>query len=900
MDRLIDRLADKDIKKSFIGVTNENSNENSNGAQDQSEDSVAPLKFDKQQLGVHVSTMGKEFLLQGFWIPQTDGGMGGGMRTRIVYFDIKGDKVYLFESIEGHQVGPEIPKTLILAQFDILNREDSYVVIDFNKGMSQIFYADEIHTSDFDGLAHRPSFDAVEVRYSYLDKIAFTSNRLEISQIAQLNLPDKGGSLDLTTVKIKYYLQPYKVNESFKASLAQSKRIFGFFEVAPRLLEGGRTEFFSTKFDQNKKIVYAISSNTPEKYRQAIKDGVLYWNKALGEDFLEVIDAPEGVSAPHIDYNIIQWVSRDRGGRAYADMQSDPRSGEILHSQIYIESGFAIYAEDAARSILLRMSDTENINKSFDKSQKASLEQISDHNHDTKPAPLRRFSIKGFESKFRCVYDVTDYLTNHVTDHLMHPFKETLVKKQANNESVVIRLAADYIRELVAHEVGHTMGLRHNFAGSHGINYPVSEREEVFKYYLKEEKNLEGKVHASSVMDYNTLYSSLMIGNQISKSQFLEYDEKAIKHLYLGTNYNTFDVPTFCTDSHLPAYNAKVYVDCKQFDRDGKSPAQESMYFTNRILKNLPKTTYNNVLLLLLSGYSAKLLPLIQSPYGWANAAIGERNAVFEALMNQSALIRVRRNYAYLSELYDEDLERQELAIIKDDIQKAGGIKKVFSSVDSNLSQQLYDQFFEIFSSPQAEQMRNLLAKSKETESTLEAVRNYFDLFQKYMVKSDLKLMGQENRRLYSGTAQDLKFRDGEVGEAMADLMLERILKYPFATKDSEGELVVDEVVGEKAFEEKAFEVAEDELVKEDVNFSFYVAPTPLYDLEIRQETMSLLGAQRGQTVDWGWEQRNRFNEEKDKYIERVLPGFNLQEDDLSKLPKPVRLWVLEWMGLGL
>ena len=38
---------------------------------------------------------------------------------------------------------------------------------------------------------------------------------------------------------------------------------------------------------------------------------------------------------------------------------------------------------------------------------------------------------------------------------------------------------------LVAHEVGHTLGLRHNFAGSLAANYPQSSIDELFKKYIE-------------------------------------------------------------------------------------------------------------------------------------------------------------------------------------------------------------------------------------------------------------------------------------------------------------------------------------------------------------------------------------------------------------------------------
>jgi hypothetical protein len=36
------------------------------------------------------------------------------------------------------------------------------------------------------------------------------------------------------------------------------------------------------KFDIHKPIVFALSAEIPARYRDVVRDGVLYWNKALG------------------------------------------------------------------------------------------------------------------------------------------------------------------------------------------------------------------------------------------------------------------------------------------------------------------------------------------------------------------------------------------------------------------------------------------------------------------------------------------------------------------------------------------------------------------------------------------------------------------------------------------
>ena len=106
--------------------------------------------------------------------------------------------------------------------------------------------------------------------------------------------------------------------------------------------------------------MYAISANTPDEYKEAIRSGVLYWNKAFGREVVSVIEAPAGVSAPSFYYNLIQWVDWKDAGYAYADAQMDPRTGEIIHAQIFLTSAFAFSGLSGARKLLKRLVGEQN------------------------------------------------------------------------------------------------------------------------------------------------------------------------------------------------------------------------------------------------------------------------------------------------------------------------------------------------------------------------------------------------------------------------------------------------------------------------------------------------------------------------------------------------------------
>jgi len=92
-------------------------------------------------------------------------------------------------------------------------------------------------------------------------------------------------------------------------------------------------------------IVYWLDRNIPEKYRQAVIDGVLEWNKAFEKiGFKNAIQAkvqPDDADWDTLDarHASIRWMTTARplfGG--IGPSQVDPRSGEILDADIAIES----------------------------------------------------------------------------------------------------------------------------------------------------------------------------------------------------------------------------------------------------------------------------------------------------------------------------------------------------------------------------------------------------------------------------------------------------------------------------------------------------------------------------------------------------------------------------------
>jgi len=336
-------------------------------------------------------------------------------RSRIVDFKRQEKVLRMVEEPHDSATPPHL-----LATIPIRSETTQALMVDFNAGFDRVFEEEDRTGEDYDDRVDTHDYSFFRLSQRQILSVSRRGPMLVLDQMAL--------AADMKPILVHYYLSPYRPNPNFKPFEIENLDHFGFYETYPRR-QSGRTVFYAMKFDSHKPIVFALSAAIPDRYRQAVRDGVLYWNKALGRLLLQVIDAPDDVTAPSPRYNVIQWLT-DRDFASTSHIQGDPLTGEILHAHIFILSRSVKYGD---------------------------LDEQNDH-----------------------------------------------------------------LRYVVAHEVGHALGLRHNFA--------------------------EGPV--STVMNYFTFKQTVNIGHDVIRSggTALDYDRKVMRHVYFGEPLDLDTLPTFCTD----------------------------------------------------------------------------------------------------------------------------------------------------------------------------------------------------------------------------------------------------------------------------------------------------------------------------------------------------------------
>ncbi|MEM7391457.1 MAG: zinc-dependent metalloprotease, partial [Verrucomicrobiota bacterium] len=407
------------------------------------ENAIPPLKVaDNFHVSIPTAALGKKYLISASIIPQSTAATSKALAGKVVEFQLYHDGVDLYESADGLVVTKDLPVRRLLSTFPIVSKDDTKVVIDFNKGMQRVFTSIWYDTSGRFSIADRD--EALEIPHGRVFSAESKGDQLVIQQAIQARSRASRQNTE-SRYEVRYFITPYVPNKfEGKEHTAAESRYLRFFEIQAQLdVETGRPTTKVALFDLEKPLAFYYSGNTPEDYVEAVKKGVLYWNKVFGKEIVKCEAAPEGVTAPSARHNMVQWVPWEHAGFAYADILIDPQSGESIRGQAYMTSVFAIASLSRARALLRLMRsyiDTDVVEETEEEPEEL-------HFHGWPSASLCRVDARHYAKEF--AEGLEDILANEkLTDDIMLKFSQF------------------YVIHVVAHEVGHILGLRHNFAGS--------------------------------------------------------------------------------------------------------------------------------------------------------------------------------------------------------------------------------------------------------------------------------------------------------------------------------------------------------------------------------------------------------------------------------------------------
>ncbi|MDJ0737813.1 MAG: zinc-dependent metalloprotease [Nostocaceae cyanobacterium] len=215
-----------------------------------------------------------------------------------------------------------------------------------------------------------------------------------------------------------------------------------------------------------KPIVFWIDNAVPFQYRDAIKEGVLMWNQAFEiagfKDAIQVRQMPDNATWEPADirYNTIRWINTVDGYFAMGPSRVNPLTGEILDADILIDSSFVRSLKSNYRQIVqpsqkpVRTSLT-----AWMQNRLLCSKGFATPNSQTKN-PFTKLL-----SQMAGKYDLC-YGMEAVNQFAFGSLAMSLLQEKPPSSEQMKQYIHQYLKLIIAHEVGHTLGLRHNFRGS--------------------------------------------------------------------------------------------------------------------------------------------------------------------------------------------------------------------------------------------------------------------------------------------------------------------------------------------------------------------------------------------------------------------------------------------------
>lgn len=278
-------------------------------------------------------------------------------------------------------------------------------------------------------------------------------------------------------------------------------------------------------------IIFYIEKTVPVRFRRAVRDGILDWNKAFRKiGFVNAVEVRQqtndnewkDLDPEDMRYSFFRWIV---SGRAFAmgPHRANPFTGEIYDADIIFDDSMVRFFEHSAQQNLpsaamaMKMDDPvvrEFVNK-FPQWKRPGREWESFMFGDEDQQAVREAMRERMRSR--------GYVGCDYAEGMKHQMSVASAVLAGQPKEVIDRFLYDVLKEVVSHEVGHTLGLRHNFKAS-----TIYSLDEIVKRRNSEQPT------CGSVMDYNPV---LFLADDATEGHFVTpsigpYDYWAIEYGY--------------------------------------------------------------------------------------------------------------------------------------------------------------------------------------------------------------------------------------------------------------------------------------------------------------------------------------------------------------------------------
>lgn len=431
-------------------------------------------------LAVKPEMLNKDFLIK-YEISQGIGSSGiyGGTMLNIfegslVSLEKHGKKIFLVQKPHRYVANDQTPEknavnltfgnsVLETASIEATS-EDSVILVK----------ATDWFVSDLSGISQRvkravssrpgqPGRASLDKSRSYMQSVKVYPDNMNVKAMLTFNNNEESGPRtvpDSRYIPVGIHYTLAALPEQPMESREADDRVGYFMTVSKDFSDDGKSDFFRRYVNKwrlecteemagdelcepKKPIIYYIDRTVPERYREALMDGVNAWADAFeAAGFKDAIRAemlPEDAEPEDIRYATLRWNTSDQPGYgAIGPSIVDPRTGEILDADILFEANMVLGFKNTWRNLV----DPNTALQSMFGFENEELETVKNGGEFANWAA--EFSDQGMFLRSALVARGEIDPNQPVPDEYVH----------------------EALKWVTMHEVGHTLGLRHNFRSS--------------------------------------------------------------------------------------------------------------------------------------------------------------------------------------------------------------------------------------------------------------------------------------------------------------------------------------------------------------------------------------------------------------------------------------------------